>query len=265
MISVRLALVLVFTAAPLAARADAAAEMKRFKDAFAHFTELRETAQAKGEMPTLADPDTARTLAVLGDATHSFGKGDFQASGQTIEGNLCGMPVATAMSYLFSGLDQTKLGPASDPATQVAVKKTQTENTKKYQNEMTPLIAFGIHCMALHAPFLQKFVSTLPPAQMTETRRAGLAKMRLGVTQMVTGATLAAADPNLSDANRGVLVAAIARDAPTLVPILKPEARAGLKASFEPALAKAPEALKPDMNAILGELGRQTCEGLCAY
>jgi hypothetical protein len=139
----------------------------------------------------------------------------------------------------------------------------ETRNIVRFQDEIFPLIAFSQRCVAAELPWLTAFVEKLPPEQMTDVRRAGLAKMRAGFKEMAIGNIAGLSFEGVREENRRLMFDALARDLPALSAVLPVAERAQLRDAVETMRAGAPGEYRSAIGAMLETLGDTRCEGLC--
>jgi len=138
-------------------------------------------------------------------------------------------------------------------------------NAIEFQEELTTLQPFHIHCMELQMPLLEEFIRALPPDQMTPARRDGLAKMRNGYAQMLTGMLQNMGDANFSVGYRGAVTNAIADASPALVSVLSLAQRAQLLEVVKQSESSTPSDFKAARARIEKALKNPACSELCAF
>lgn len=262
----RTALFLIALICALPARAEIGSNIQRFQEALTSFEQLKAKAAAQGKMPRLDDPAAAKAIRTLSDVNLTFSIGRFRPGPETIAADLCGMPLRAAFAYILSGIAPEDLAKsATDAAAQRRAVMQKSRNIVAYQDEVVPLMRFSIHCSAQHMPYLRDFAAKLKPEEMNAIRRQGIAKVRGGAAQLVGFVVALTGQSGISETNRRLLLAIIAADMPLLAPVLKPEARAQLRAGLSPAIARAPDTYKAYLINIDRALDSADCSGLCAY
>jgi hypothetical protein len=260
------AIALAFTVLPV--RAETAIE--RYLAASKTFDALKAEANAKGEMPRISDPRTAEVLAVLADAAGLYGTPAFPAGPEILDKDICSIANKAGVGYSLFGLDALLKNKTIDLNSDQKVFaqqiwELQAKNFVAYQDEVLPLVGFGRHCMAGVLPTLTSFVGSLPAAQMTEIRRDGLRKMRLGIKGMIVGSIAGLGDTGTRDLLRIAAFNGLKRDLPQMVPALSIEDRAEVMKTIKALAPKVPIKQKDDIVAMLEVLDTKTCEGLCTY
>jgi hypothetical protein len=272
----RNSLVLASLALLAAAPAPVAAEteLQAYLAAGQTFESLKAEAAKSGNAPRLSDPRVRDTLAVLSNASGSFGSASFPLDDEAMQHDVCSVPIRTAFAYFQFGLEafvdekmkEKQLSATSGrDAVGAALDELGEINTVKFQDEVFPLLAFAQRCTAAEVPWLTSFVEKLPPDQMTEIRRQGLRKFRAGVKQMAMNAVGLLANPNVHEDNRRLMLDSAARNLPALSEALSPDERAQVKREVEKLGADAPQAYQSDIAAILKTLSNMQCEGLCRF
>ena len=261
-------LALLTATAPVAAET----ELQAYLAARQTFESLNAEAAKAGDAPRLADPRVRDTLAILSNASGTFGSASFPLDDEAMQRDMCSVPIRTAFDYLQFGLEafademieEKRLSATSSrDAVGAVVDELGARNAVKFQDEVFPLLAFQQRCLAAEAPWLASFLEKLPPEQMTEVRRQGLRGFRGTVKQIAMNAVGLLANPLMHEDNRRLMLKSAARNLPALSEALSPDERAEVKREVEKLGANAPEAYQPDIAAILEALSNTQCEGLC--
>ena len=223
-----------------------------------------------GDAPRLSDPRVRDTLAILSNASGTFGSASFPLDNEAMQRDLCSVPIRTAFDYLQFGLEafvdekmkEKRLSATSSrDAVGAALDELGERNTVKFQDEVFPLLALGQRCTAAEVPWLTSFVEKLPPEQMTEVRLQGLRKFRAGVKQKAMTAVGLLANPLVHEDNRPLMLKSAARN----LPALSPDERAEVKREVEKLGADTSQVYQPDIALILQTLSNTQCEGLCRF
>ncbi len=242
--------------------------LERYQAAAKSFDELKASAVAKGEQPRITDARTAELLAILSDNKELYGSVGFPSGMDAISKDTCSIPNKIASGYALHGLDalfrDQKVDNTTDPK-QIAAKVAvlYAANLAKYQAEVVPVINFARRCLVGTLPALADFVKRLPPEQMTDIRRDGLRKMRLGLQQMIIGAVTALSDTGLRDDLRTLMFTGLQRDLPSMVSALTLAERAQARTALEGLRSSMPVARHADILNMVTVLSSTTCEGLC--
>jgi hypothetical protein len=231
---------------------------------------LKAEANAKGEMPRISDPRTAKVLAILADTTDTYGTPAFPAGPDILDKDICSIPNKAGVGYSLFGLDALMKNKTIDPngdknVVAKQILELQAKNYVAYQDEVLPLVGFARHCMAGVLPTLTTFIGGLPAAQMTEIRRDGLRKMRLGIKGMIAGSIAGLGDAGIRDALRVAAFDGLKRDLPQMVAALSLEDRAEVMKTIKALTPQVPAKQQGDIAAMLQVLDTKACEVLCTY
>lgn len=212
---------------------------------------LARQTRAQGDLPRWSIPDHAKVLERFWDVKATLGTPPYRSSD---------VPALLPIADRANALYKTYLLFTSQPGT---LPDTAT-NTAKYQDEVSRTAAYLLKVHAAELEAIADFVSTLPTAEMTAPRRAGLQQVRLGINEMMTSVTLMVRSPGLNPANRDILLSALADNAAVMAASTPRADRAALIAQTEailPALT-GPEREKALMFKSTFENGE--CGVLCA-
>ncbi|WP_349961591.1 hypothetical protein [Rhizobium sp. ZPR3] len=212
---------------------------------------LARQTRAHGDLPRWSISDHAKVLERFWNVTATLGSPPYTSSD---------VPALLTIGDRASALYKTYLLFAPQPGTL----PDTAANTSKYQDEVSRAAAYLLKVQAAELEAMSDFVSTLPAAEMTAPRRAGLQQVRLGINEMMTSVTLMVRSPGLNPANRGILLSALADNASVMAASTPRADRAALVAQTEailPALT-GPERAKALMFKSTFEHGE--CGVLCA-
>lgn len=218
-------------------------------DALTRFGALLKQDSAKSAPPRLADPDARPVFDALFDRAKILGEHPYAAA--DIE------PLLGLFNGYFN-LTKVYLGFKDPAGTQTAA-----DNEFAYQDELSRLAVEMVASGGAIAEALTDYVDNAPGA-VPEDRKAGLAKLRLGVTQMVSGVITLLQNPRYSKENKVLLANAIAEAAPYLAAVMPVVERDSLsQTAMQSLLNTPPEAAEP-INAFMNAMGSDDCAGLCA-
>ena len=232
------------------------------------FEQLSAGAVSKGAMPMSSDPGVAPVLGTLSNAAAVFGTQSYTVDDIGGLMDVCNKANALQMSYALFGAESLK----SDvdhgmPTSELAGKLVALMNTNvhRYQDEMSPLVAFSTRCMAKVTPLLVIFTKHLKPGEMTDIRRQGLEQTRQGLINMNIGTMTAAVDENLSTKNRRVQLDAEADTIGDTVGILRLEQRAQLLQAALEIRSKLTVEFIPPLDRLIEAYKRTDCTDVCTY
>lgn len=190
--------------------AAAETELQEYLEAGKTFESLKAEALKTGDVPRPSDPRVRDTLAILANNSRTFGSASFRFDDDAAKSDLCSVAVRATMTYGLFGLEafvkEKGLSPTSGrEAFYEATLELQGRNVVSFQDEVFPLLAFSVRCLAASLPWLAGFVEKLPSEQMTEVRREGLRKVRQGVREVVIGDIESLNHEGLREGNRRLL------------------------------------------------------------
>lgn len=205
--------------------------------------------------PSESDPQVSADLAAIRTAWTALGTADFPVSFPETMSTVCSPLNDLTKRYLVAGLNTADITGSNNLAA--------ARNGYRYQSVVVPLFAFAYKCVALIMPDINAFWESLPEAERTPTRLAGIRKLRQGVIDMVLGAAHTPTEAGYTLANRRINADALAQFTGGLVAALTLEQRAWLLAEVNrssPGLAKAwPKQYAKFRQALLN----RTCQTLC--
>lgn len=212
---------------------------------------LARQTRAHGDLPRWSNPDHAKVLARFWDVEATLGTPPYISAD---------LPALLAAADRAGALYKTYVlfTPQSGAVPDTAA------NTSKYQDEIARAAAYLLRVQAAELEAIADFVKTLPAAEMTEPRRAGLRQMHLGINEMVTGAVLMLRSPDLHTANRDILLNTLADIAVTMSASTPPADRAVMIAQIEAILPVLAGPAQENALAFKSAFERKECTGLCA-
>jgi len=218
-----------------------------------------------GQMPRISDKEAAKLFVVLSDSDRFLNSPAYQLKDLDSLMGICGKATSISMSYLYFNLKKN-VNPKNDPsAVALQVAKVMENNTLSFQNELEQLQPFISRCTAKEIPLLNEFIASLPPEQLTATRRAGLQQMRNGISQIYIGSLLVASNSAYKESYRSKILQALAETAPQFSLLLQPNIRIQIKDFAISKQATSPKAFIELLNSIARAMGETGCTGLCRF
>jgi hypothetical protein len=219
-------------------------------EALDRFGALLKDDAAKSSPPRLADPKAKPAFDALFDRGKILGEHPYKAA--DIE----------PLLWIFSGyfnLSKVYLG-FQDPAGTAST----ADNEFAYQDELSRLAVEMIVSGGAISQALTDYVETAPGGTVPEDRKAGLAKMRIGVSQMFSGVIALLENPRYEKENKIALADALAEAGPYLAAILPPADRKNFsQTAMQSMLNTPPETVDP-INAFMNSMSGEDCTALCA-
>ena len=238
-------------------------EAETYFNASREFDGLVVQSMQSGKMPRIENKEVSKIIALLSDSERFLNSTTYQIQDLNTLMDICGKATNATMVYIYFDL-KNNVNPKSEPriiALQVA--KVMESNTLSFQNELELLQPFVTRCMAKEIPLLNEFITSLPPEQFTETRRAGLQKLRNGIFQIFFGFLQAASNSAYKESYRYKVLQSLAETAPQYSSLLQPNIRMQIKIVAESSQTSAPKAFSELLEGIARAMGETGCTGLC--
>jgi hypothetical protein len=210
---------------------------------------LREEA-ARTAPPRLTDEKAKPIFDTLFDNAKILGSHPYKAS--DVE------PLLTVFGNYF-GMTKVYLGFRNADGT-----NNLADNEFEYQNELSKLAVEMVATSGAVSEALNDYVKATPAEQISEERKSGLAKMRTGVGQVVSGVITLLQNPRYGDENKLAMAQAIVETAPYLREILPVEERKSFAKSALDSLLNSPKEVEPLINEFANTMHSEECTGLCA-
>lgn len=241
-----------------------ASEFSDYTIASQRFSQLVAYSVNKQSMPLVSEPDAAKLLATLSDhhrflETRPFTNQDL--------GSLVGMCEAAnraAMAYVLFDLGRYLDKSIRNPVVAAQITATvASRNVVKYQDEVTPLLAFHNRCLAKELPLVTEFAAKLNAEEFTAVRREGLAQARRGVYASYINMVRVAIDSTVSLRNRRDIFTVMVEVSPLYAQILNLEARQQAYDYLGSQADSIPIEFIGPYRQLLKDLNSTSCEGLC--
>ncbi|HEY5819433.1 MAG TPA: hypothetical protein VIU14_13755 [Mesorhizobium sp.] len=220
------------------------------KAASAQFEALLKEDAARAAPPRLTDEKAKPVFGVLFDDAKILGSHPYTSA--EVE------PLLTVFGAYF-GMTKSYLGFRNAQGT-----NNIADNEFEYQNELSKLAEEMVKTSGALAEALDNYVRTTPADQISEERKGGLARMRTGVSQVVSGVITLLQNPRYSAENKIVMAGAIVDTAPYLRQILRVEDRKAFAKSALDSLLNSPKEVEPLINEFSNTMNSEDCINLCA-
>ncbi len=221
------------------------------KAAFADLDALARTTRAVGDLPRWSNPDHAKVLARVWDASAILGAPPYGSADIEPLMTIGDAEIAVYKTYAFFSPSPTAL-----PDT--------ARNGGVYQNEIARSGAFLVRLFAAELAAVADFFGKLKPEEVNDVRRRGLQTMRLGMTELVSGAALFLRSPGLRPENRAVLVESFAESGQALADGMTPTDRAAMMAQVDTIMPSLTELERARLGVFRLALAGRSCTGLCS-
>jgi len=218
-----------------------------------------------GRAPRLADRNVATLIRVLSDSKRYLDDTTYEGKDILLLSDVCGKANAAVMSYgLFDHANA--IDRKADPTRQAQqVFQLMERNVIRFQDELQHLQPFLVRCMAKAIPLLGDFIASLPPAELTDVRRAGVRGTRQGAFVAYYGVLLAANSRALKESYKEAVLSAMADTAAHYASILQPPMRRQVADVAASMSAGVQGRLRGYVEQILQAMSETRCEGLCKF
>lgn len=224
--------------------------LNNLKAASGQFEALLKEEAARTSPPRLTDEKAKPVFGVLFDDTKILGSHPYTSA--EVE------PLLTVFGGYF-GMTKSYLGFRNAQGT-----NNIADNEFEYQNELSKLAEEMVKTSGAVSEALDDYVKTTPADQISEDRKSGLARMRTGVSQVVSGVITLLQNPRYSAENKLLLANAIVETAPYLRQILRVEDRKAFAKSALDSLLNSPKEVEPLINEFSNAMNNEDCINLCA-
>lgn len=233
-----------------AARAEVPANGSAYMDAaYASIETMIRASEGKPTLPRLSDPVEGKILADVWNEPAILGKKPYTGADIAALLNIVQKQTRILQAYTLFSPDRK----APDTA----------RNVVEFQDELTRTHVFMLKAVAASLQAVNNFGAHLKPEEKTEARFQGIRQMRLGMQEIVAGASLALRNPALRPQNQLLIARGLAENAADIAAGIAPADRQVIIASFQPAQP----ILKPDAKKAIAEfiqtVSAAPCDGLC--
>ncbi|MGX5732948.1 hypothetical protein [Bosea thiooxidans] len=236
--------------AGFAVRAEVPPNGQAYMDAaFASVETMIKASEGRPSLPRLADPIDGKVLADVWDEPAILGKKPYTGADIPALLNVVQKQVRILQIY-------TLFSPDRKPA-------DAARNVVEFQDELTQTHVFLLKAVAAALQAINNFGAHLQADEKTDARFQGIRQMRLGLLEIVAGASLALRNPALKPPNQLLIARGLAEKAADIAAGIAPADRQAIIASLQ----AAQPLLKPDAKKAVGEfiqtVSAAPCEGLC--
>lgn len=220
------------------------------KAAVGQFEALLKEEAAKASPPRLTDPKAKPVLDTLFDNAKILGAHPYKSA--EVE------PLLTVFSAYFS-MTKTYLGFRNAQGT-----NNIADNEFEFQNELSKLAVEMVATSGALSEALTDYVKTTPADKISEERKSGLARLRTGVGQVVSGVITLLQNPRYNAENKLAMASAIVETGPYLREIMPVEERKAFAKSALDSLLNSPKEVEPLINEFSNLMNSEDCTALCA-
>jgi hypothetical protein len=215
-------------------------------------------------LPRAKDPRMAGAFAVITDVKAVLKSRRFEVDDLGVVVDVCNKNVEIMVRYMLFDVKK-RVDLENQLAASGQMMALMNQNMQTYQDEIAPLLAFGVQCPATVIPLLGTFVAKLPPGGFNEHRRQGLQKMRTGyLTTYLTGVRCFSKKnaSAFTPANARRIVDALVETAPVYAGFLPLDARDQILAAANQARGASPKAAQA-IDKIARAMASRDCVDLC--
>lgn len=220
------------------------------KSASAQFESLMKQEQARISPPRISDEKAKPVFDVLFDNSKILGAHPYKSAEVD--------PLLTVFGAYF-GMSKVYLGFRNAQGT-----NNLADNEVEYQKELTMLAVEMVATSGALSEALTDFVKTTPADQISEDRKRGLARLRSGASQVVSGVVTLLQNPRYSEESKLALAKAIVEAGPYLREILPVAERTAMSKSALDSLINSPKSVEPLINEFSNTMQSEECTALCA-
>jgi hypothetical protein len=138
-------------------------------------------------------------------------------------------------------------------------------NTEIFQDEIAISLPFTVRCFATQMPLLTEFAESLHPEDLTEIRKSGIRKVRDGTMTIYQGALTIAGQGGITQANKLILLDALAETASTFAKPLAANQRQLIAKAVDSVLPSTMDAFRDHLLKIQKAMSNADCTGLCKF
>lgn len=224
--------------------------LDNLKTASGQFEALLKEEAARMSPPRIADVKAKPVFDALFDDQKILGAHPYAAA--EIE------PLLGVFSTYF-GMTKIYLGFRNAQGT-----NNLADNEIEYQDELTELAVEMVATSGALSEALNDYVKTTPVEQISEERKSGLARLRTGVSQVVSGVITLLQNPRYSEKSKLALATSIVDAGPYLREILPVAERQAFAKSALDSLLNSPKEVEPLINEFANTMKLEECTALCA-
>jgi hypothetical protein len=236
-----------------------------FMEAANQFEQLAQVSSTQGTMPRLSDPKAAAVLRTLSNSPAALGTQTYDI--HDVNGLLpvCRKGLEVMGAYMTSGVQQLKDKEGSDSQILPAkIKALGRTNLGVYQDELVPVVAFNIQCMARLLSAETTFFLKSPAQQITPPEKAeALATSKLFGRLMPLFLDLGS-NPAFRPPNQRLILNALGNNADAYAQVLRIDQRAQMLKTALAARQRSPIILQPQFDPVISAMRNTRCIGVCA-
>ncbi len=219
--------------------------------AFAALDSLARETRTKGLLPRWSVPSDRLVLERVWDAPALLGTPPYSAKD---------VPLLIEIGEKQSAIYKTYVFFSTDPA----ILPDTAKNSVLFQDEITRASVMITTSFGAATQAMGDFVEHLKPEEMTDVRRRGLKRFRLGMLELVSGFALSLRSPASHDDNRALLVGSLSDNAAALAKATPRVDRSAFIATVQTFVASLPPELQAKMTVFISAMSSPVCDDLCA-
>lgn len=239
-------------------------DVDRYVTALGELEAITLDAERQRTMPRITDPHVADVLRTLFD-TRILSARKYETQDLDFLLKICGKANEVNVFYvLFDAQSQidSKDHP-SDVSTKV--QKLMQRNTEIFQDELSISLPFTIRCFATQMPLLTEFAESLPPEDLTETRKSGIRRVRDGIVNIYHGALTISGQHGITQANRFAMLDSMTETASVFSKQLTVNQRQLIAKAVDSALPGTTGPFHDHLLKIQKAMSTADCTGLCKF
>lgn len=214
--------------------------------------------------PAVADPVVVRATREAEALRAVIGTPKLPITGLSTMNGLCVPALKVMLAYFDIGLASRTKGATTDAALQEVKNQVETENASRYFDRLMPFMMLNVRCNAYHMPVVETFMASIPAGQMTQAQYDGVAQIRGGARDQVSGMITAVSDPSSGETRRLALLNELASDIHMMVLPMTPPDRAEIAQTMMKLRPILSAAGKIRADVIITALTKSNCGRLCS-
>lgn len=248
----------------MATAAPTAEALAEYRLASERFSARIAEAEAGGKAAELEGAEFGKLIEALSDERTLLVEGPYSSGEVETDIEICGIANKTIMSLVLFDL-KTSIAPSQDPqAREAGLEALMTRNTLLFQDELMALQPFLFRCLAKQMRGMEQFFVSLPPEQLTDVRRGGVAKIRAGVTMIFQGGLMATGETVFSEDYRDALLSALADSAEAYASVMPLSERTRIADAVAAAASSGNRRFDAYIARIERAFRSEACSAICA-
>ncbi|MCE2595757.1 hypothetical protein K6Y31_13175 [Motilimonas cestriensis] len=238
-------------------------QVENYLNSSRKFEALIKKETATGKLPRTEDKAMAKVFNELSKSQSAITSETYSLEDFTALLEVCGKANQFGMKYLLHEMNSVVIKTDPPQVIQEKVVKLMSENSIKYQNELSVFYPFLVDCLAIQSSLTLPFWESLPLDQRTQVRKDGLIQVRKGVLQLYAGVLTSLGDSQLKLAFKESLLESATQAAPVIASLLSLDSRNVVLNMLSQYSKRAPKEYLERFKVISREFGSKDCNEIC--